>query len=275
MRHFFVLGCPRSGTTMLQQALNRHSEIVIPPETKFFFNYYRRSRRVQQAQLRRIGDDLGIALGGLPTDVREPRAAAQVFKQIAARYLDRLARSNVECFGEKTPEHTSRLATIREVFPEARFVLLYRDGRDVARSLARAPWIRCDALAGMVIWTYYMRFLRRAQREVPESCCLLRYEALVAHPERELRRAAGALGLSYEPEMAEGSGNSEGVPTRELDWKAKALLPSTPPTPSFGGGKPPQHKSRFLRRSAAAPCASGAMSLPVRPVGLPPKPRSA
>jgi len=34
MKQFFIVGCPRSGTTMLQQALNRHPEIAIPPETK-------------------------------------------------------------------------------------------------------------------------------------------------------------------------------------------------------------------------------------------------
>jgi hypothetical protein len=38
MEKFFIVGCPRSGTTMVQQALNRHSRVAIPPETKYFFH---------------------------------------------------------------------------------------------------------------------------------------------------------------------------------------------------------------------------------------------
>jgi hypothetical protein len=46
-QYFFVVGAPRSGTTMLQQALNRHSQIAIPPETAFF-TLLRRGRAGQR-----------------------------------------------------------------------------------------------------------------------------------------------------------------------------------------------------------------------------------
>ncbi len=44
MNKFFIVGCPRSGTTMVQQALNRHPQVVIPPETKYFFSFYGHSQ---------------------------------------------------------------------------------------------------------------------------------------------------------------------------------------------------------------------------------------
>src|SRR5215831_4421176 len=55
---FFIVGCPRSGTTMVQQALNRHSQIVIPPETKFFFSFYGHSLAQQARHVRRLNADL-------------------------------------------------------------------------------------------------------------------------------------------------------------------------------------------------------------------------
>src|ERR1700722_15108612 len=47
MDKFFIVGCPRSGTTVLQQALNRHSRIVVAPETRFFYLLDRSTTRGQ------------------------------------------------------------------------------------------------------------------------------------------------------------------------------------------------------------------------------------
>src|SRR5262245_27843931 len=66
---FFIVGCPRSGTTMVQQALNRHSQVAIPPETKFFFSFFGHSRARQLRHIDRLNEDLRIRL---------PRPAARV-----------------------------------------------------------------------------------------------------------------------------------------------------------------------------------------------------
>lgn len=67
MQHLFIVGCPRSGTTMLQQAFNRHSQIVIPPETKFFSDFYRRSRHQRRHWARNQAD---LQLAQAPPDGR-------------------------------------------------------------------------------------------------------------------------------------------------------------------------------------------------------------
>ena len=54
------------------------------------------------------------------------------FEEMAGACLERLGRADVVCFGEKTPEHTGHLGRIRAVFPEAKVLFVYRDGRDVA-----------------------------------------------------------------------------------------------------------------------------------------------
>ena len=64
MKKLFIVGCPRSGTTLLQQALNRHSQIVIPPETKYFFSFLGHTRRCQHRHIDRLNADLiGTAIG--------------------------------------------------------------------------------------------------------------------------------------------------------------------------------------------------------------------
>lgn len=222
LKTLFIVGCSRSGTTMLQQALNRHSQIVIPPETKFFYYFYGRRRKRQRAQWERIQRDLQIELPQ-PASVRRPDEAHTVFHEMAKAYLERLEHQGVAYFGDKTPEHTSHLHAIREVFPDAKILFLYRDGRDVALSLTKVPWIRCNICGGMLIWLHYYRILKRERENPSPNTLFLRYEDLVYEPIEELSRVQEFLGLDYEPQVADGFGNREGIPEREYAWKSRAL----------------------------------------------------
>jgi hypothetical protein len=184
--------------------------------------------RLQNEHLRRINSDLGILLHELRAPICRTAEARHFFCEMAKLYLERIGRANAEWFGEKTPEHTSRIDTILETFPGAKLIFIYRDGRDVAISLAKAPWIRSDVYVGMLIWTYYMRFLRYAKLRHSAQSYFVSYESLVHDPEAHLAGIASFLGVSYEPPMAAGCGNREGIPERELAWKGEALRPIHP-----------------------------------------------
>jgi hypothetical protein len=224
--YFFVVGAPRSGTTVLQQALNRHSRIALPPETAFF-TFLGLGRRAQRRHLNRINSDLDIDLPYPSHRVGTDAGARALFEELARRYLERVGRPGVTHFGEKSPEHLRRLGRIRALFPEAKIVLIYRDGRDVALSLTRLPWMSRDLYVNFALWLHYCRIQRReVQQGAAELCCVC-YERLAADPEAELRRVLAFLGLPYEPAVAQGCGNREGVPEWELGWKAQALEPIT------------------------------------------------
>lgn len=212
---------------MVQQALNRHSRIAIPPETKYFFSFLGHSRAAQQRHVRRLNDDLGIRLPVPPSPVRTAADARSHFDLMARTYVERFPEKNVSWFGEKTPEHTGHMARIAQVFPRARFVVLYRDGRDVALSLAKAPWMPGGLYVGFLIWLYYQRLVAAARAEISPNVYFVRYEDVVADPEREFRGVLDFLGLPYEPAVALGHGNSEGIPAREFAWKSNALGPIT------------------------------------------------
>jgi hypothetical protein len=224
---FFILGCPRSGTTMLQQALNRHSRIVIPPETKFFFSFFGHPKRQQARHVARLNADLGIDLAVPPRRIRSVEEGREFYDDMATRYLDRQPKSDVAYFGEKTPEHTGRLPDIRRLFPDAKIVFLQRDGRDVASSLTRVPWMSPNLYVNFLVWLYYNRIIEREKRLALPNVYFARYEDIVADPEGELGAILDFLDLPYEPAVAEGHGNREGVPQRELAWKGRALQPIT------------------------------------------------
>ncbi len=223
MDKFFIVGCPRSGTTMVQQALNRHSRIVIPPETKFFFSFFGHTRKAQLRHLKRLNGDLGINLPEPAARVSSVADGRAFYEAMARQYLERLGRADAACFGEKTPEHTGHLPRIRRLFPEAKILVLYRDGRDVAVSLSKMPWMCPDLYVNYLVWLYYYLVVRKAKASGHPSFYFARYEDIVACPEKGLGGILQFLGLPYEPAVAEGWGNREGVPQREYAWKELAL----------------------------------------------------
>src|SRR5579885_1852199 len=228
MEKFFIVGCPRSGTTMVQQALNRHSRIVIPPETKYFFSFFGHPLRQQARHVARVNADLGIHLPIPTKPVRSADEGREFYELLARQYVARQPKKRVAFFGEKTPEHTGRLPCIRRLYPDARIVVLYRDGRDVASSLTRVPWMSPDLYVNFAVWLYYSWVVRQERRSGRPNLYFARYEDLVADPERGLAGILRFLGARYEPAVARGFGNREGIPERELAWKERALRPITP-----------------------------------------------
>jgi len=208
---------------MVQQALNRHSRIVIPPETKFFFSLFGHSRKAQHRHIDRLNADLNINLSKPATAIRSDVEGRAVYEEMSRQYLSRMHKPHVTCFGEKTPEHTGHLPCIRRLFPEAKILVLYRDGRDVAASLSRMPWMSSHLYVNFLVWLYYHWVVQSEKQRSAANLYFARYEDIVADPEKRLGAILQFLELPYEPAVAEGWGNREGIPEREYAWKARAL----------------------------------------------------
>jgi len=213
---------------MLQQALNRHPAVVIPPETSFFSNVVGRSRRRQCSQISRINADLQIDLELPPDAIRESGSARELYEQLAELYLARVGQTDSQYFGEKTPRHQLHVQKIRALYPDAKIILIYRDGRAVALSLTKTPWACKDLYFNFAMWRRYVRVQRELERDERIDLQCVRYEDLVADPEAQLRRVTDFLGLSFEPAMVAGGGAEHGVPEWERDWKGRSLEAITP-----------------------------------------------
>jgi hypothetical protein len=109
-----VVGTHRSGTTLLGRAIGTHPDVAYWEEPREVWSWGHHSRP----------DDL------LTADMVSPRIAAHV-KRRFGRFLEQSGRSR---FAEKTPSNCLRLEFIREIFPDARFLHIFRDGRAVVHS---------------------------------------------------------------------------------------------------------------------------------------------
>jgi hypothetical protein len=212
----FVVGCSRSGTTLLRAMLDAHPALTVPPESHFALA---RSPRALRRALRR---DPWFALWGIDApDLRGldvPAAVRALFAAYAA------ARGKPR-YADKTPHYVSHLPLLAARFPEARFVHVVRDGRDVALSLLEVPWGPDDLEGAAGHWR--RRVLEgRAAALRPDRYREVRYEALVADPEGALRPLCAWLGLDWHPALLAPRGAALTVPYPE--HHARLALAPTP-----------------------------------------------
>jgi len=111
-------------------------------------------------------------------------------------YAERQGKSR---WGDKTPGYATKIRRIKRTLPEARFIHMIRDGRDVALSLRdRDAGLSTEQIARR--WRHRINRTRRAAQHVPDYL-EIRYEDLVADPEATLRGICAHIELEYSPAM--------------------------------------------------------------------------
>ncbi len=203
---FFILGCPRSGTTLLQILIDSHPDIAIPPES-FIFDRFGpilhtygsladpANRLALAADIladERIRDwSLTATPEQLRARARDPGAAGLI-DAVFSLYAEQSGKTR---WGDKTPQHALCLTALLAVFPQARLIHLVRDGRDVAESTARIPIGPSSILAIARRWKRYMDTVRDAAAGLPPDQFLeIRFEDLVRDPAGVRRRILEFLG---------------------------------------------------------------------------------
>jgi Sulfotransferase family len=238
-RPIFVLGCPRSGTTMVQVMLHSHPRIAIPPENRFVIPAYeqrlrfgdleeRGNRRalarfiVQRgSKFRDLGLDRRLTVRRI---VQGPPTLGSAIGIVLRDYADRFDRPR---WGDKRPYYHSYIHMIMRLFPDAQIVHVVRDPRDCVASLKRMHWWK-DSYHAVSAWTNSIRHTDEAARRWPGGLIRVQYERLVAEPETELRALCAALGEDYDPAMAEPERLAPiAVPERK-HWHSNTRLSPTP-----------------------------------------------
>ncbi len=173
MKRIFVVGCPRSGTTVVQALIARHPDVYTLPETDFFEALHGGTQarwddpyagRGQRWYHRRLG--LAQSRGrrrlrGLETQLHVRRRTPVPWRTAGCtrRFigtLDHVAgRAGFRAWVEKTPQHLLYLDEIAAAVPDALFVHVIRHGRDVLASIIDADLHQpgADFAGGVVTWT--------------------------------------------------------------------------------------------------------------------------
>jgi hypothetical protein len=229
-RPVFVVGCPRSGTTLVQCILSASSQAFSLPETHFFSwvlpamhmgpdsvvgpDHLQRFRQAFE-------DESGLILQQpFWTGVHEqaPMTARDIFVAIVEHH--RPAAGYLRAI-EKTPRHVLQLDVIGGAFPDAVFVDVVRDPIDVASSLLGVPFESSrSVLSHAQRWTESIHAARAYSQTHPQRLRTVVYETLVREPEASVRALCEFVDLPFEPTMLEEFGRQAALNVGSAEtWK--------------------------------------------------------
>ncbi|MGH9119720.1 MAG: sulfotransferase family protein [Acidimicrobiales bacterium] len=207
------MGSGRSGTTLLRAIFDSHPDLAIPDEVSFVIRLSRPHYARRYGWHRRFDAepclDLLLANGSLqrwqlPDDeirsaLLSPQAASSFAEAVRRLYRLWAAHQGKPRYGDKTPMHVLYLPRLARMFPEARFVHLVRDGRDVALSYRTTSWGPAGIEDAAVEWRRRVARGRRAGARLgPDRYLEVRYEDLVAEPEPFVRRLCEFIDLRWD-----------------------------------------------------------------------------
>lgn len=216
MTPVFIIGCQRSGSTMLGAMLGAHHDMVCLPEAQFIGEFAPPHPGVSldaRALLDRIERSWRFRLWGFdlagarPSGEAVPMRFAEVIEWLVARYAEHVGKPLAGVWIEQQPGHVQRVHHLASHFAEARFLHLIRDGRAVAASLMACDWGPNRILAAAKYWQERIALGLAAETAFgPTRVRRVTYEDLVAQPETQLRRIAEWIGVDYEPAMVHPTG---------------------------------------------------------------------
>ena len=193
----FLIGAPRSGTTILTKLLNAHSEILLTNETAVFLQL---NEMIEKS-------DVGVRAGILFGKVYHRLWASHLrghARQLIETFYEQISKqenkTTIKYWGEKHPHLNACLPLVSELYPEATYIYAVRDPRDVACSIAEMNGVPVRKAIGN-----WRRFADTYEAFVeslpPEKFVVVKYENLVSDYETVLSNLMNVLGLSMDDEF--------------------------------------------------------------------------
>lgn len=201
----FVIGCPRSGTTILSQLLYK-TNFCEPFETHYIPKYYKKLN--DYGDLSKLNNfkklfshilaerpimqwKLSINIEDVFAGIEEPN-----YKHIIDAIGTEIAKKQNKLFwGDKTPRYLFEIDTIYKLFPDSKYIYIIRDGRDVALSLLERPWPPYNIMTCAEYWKQINTPSQTlAILEEKNQLYTVKYEDLLTNPEQKIKEIYLFLG---------------------------------------------------------------------------------
>ena len=208
----FVIGSGRSGTTMLRLMLNRHTSLRIPRESWFIMPLIEElppHQTLVDSQRERAFQIIRSHSRWPDWECDDDRLRDAVFSHgdvTLAGLIDSVFRKccgmgGAQRWGDKTPKYSLYAQKLAEIFPDAVFIHMIRDARDVYLSMKLAGWFGGSARRIGKYWCSTTCSALALRKSSPLRYVEVHYENLVREPEAQLRHICKAIGESFEPAM--------------------------------------------------------------------------
>jgi hypothetical protein len=214
---FFIVGAGRSGTTLLRTVFDAHAEICIPPEGKVIMHLKSKYGSVTLWNEKRINEFV--------EDLFEDRKFVQMWRVdkeklksfitkfpfeeldfgvlIKIVYLQSASlfqKGRTVLIGDKNPFYSLYIEELIEIFPQAKFIHIIRDQRDVIVS-NKKHFKRKNVAILSNYWRIYNHYIERSKIRNPSQFLTIKYEDLANEPTNKIKELCVFLGVGFNPGM--------------------------------------------------------------------------
>ncbi|HLO89755.1 MAG TPA: sulfotransferase [Lentimicrobium sp.] len=213
---FFIIGRPRSGTTLLRLLFESHPHLLIPPESPFIIIHYKKYGKItnwNEEVIRAFIDDLyktryfdkWLIDKELLTQKLLSRQGNTSFQEMVLEvykaYKSVYKKKEILMIGDKNPMYSLYPGRIHQLFPESKIIHITRDYRDNFLSLINVNFEVPIVPIVIYRWKYALKKMWKLKAENPGLVYSIRYEDLVAEPELHTRRLCNFLGIEFDPSV--------------------------------------------------------------------------
>jgi hypothetical protein len=229
---FFILGCVRSGTTMLRDILRRHPNLACPEETHFYrpgepFGTPGFQAFCNSNTLKRHRQIDGVPEEAFAEMLAGSRSRAELVHRYMAAFVA-VSKPGARCWFDKTPQNIYGAAQLAADFPQARFVHIVRNPLDVAASLRIGKVMKIAQLVGACsYWNESVTLMQQLKQLAPGRVLELHYERFTAQPRAGVQALMAHLGMPF---------RAEDFPA--LDTAPVAVAPVKAPAAAKPGARP-------------------------------------
>jgi hypothetical protein len=217
----FVVGCPRSGTTLLyHMLLSAGGFVVYRAESHAFDLLAHRFGSLKSARNRKSLADAWLNskafhVSGLEEEeVRDAMTSSGSAGEILKAVMHAMARrQGITRWADTTPDHLLYMCEIKRQIPDALFIHIIRDGRDVALSFAQQGWSRPlpwdkgqELSVAALYWQWAVQRGQRSGRELDGDYLEVSFEDVVGKPREALSRIGGFIDHALDYERIQNAG---------------------------------------------------------------------
>ncbi|HKR05420.1 MAG TPA: sulfotransferase [Bacteroidia bacterium] len=251
---FFVIGNPRSGTSLLRLMLNSHPEICVPPECGFIewwhekYSGWSKKNIPEKGKVDEYVNDILSSKKMETWHIKKKNLKDNILFYKPGNYADLCAvvcltfaqlkdKSGLKRWGDKNNYYIQKIDKLLSIFRDAQFILIIRDGRDVACSYRNIQKLETSSVykpkLSYKIDEIAIEWLSNNQNVLTffellpvHQKHILKFESLVTDTKHELKKICMFLGLNFSGEMLDyflhnRKGHDE--PEEFIDWKKKTM----------------------------------------------------
>lgn len=213
---FFIIGRPRSGTTLLRLLFESHPHLLIPPESPFIIIHYKKYSKitnwsediinefVEDLYKTRYFDKWLINRGELTErllSLKGKRTFQEMVLEVYKCYKSVYPKQEISMIGDKNPMYSLYPGRIHQLFPDSKIIHITRDYRDNFLSLINVNFEVPIVPIVIYRWKFALKKMWKLKSEHPDLIYSIRYEDLVADPELHTRRLCEFLRIEFDPSV--------------------------------------------------------------------------